>query len=352
MRSFVDLDRTFGGQPRELSALLARIDTGRGQERLFLDQQPELLKQLSHDARIESITASNAIEGIVVESDRAERIADKTPRFRNRNEQEFAGYRDAIDTLLGQESSEPLSVPLVLHLHRLLFRYSGGRGGYLKTDPNLIVSYERGRREIVFEPPPPEETEFLLTELVERYEAAKKADEAHPLVLVGALILDLLAIHPVADGNGRLARLTTTHEMLACGYGVARYASVEQRIFESKNAYYAALYESQRDWHDGHHDIWPWIAYLVEVIGEAYDDFEDQVASASLPTGSKQEQVRDYVVDRGPAIFRRRDVERALPGISTATIRLVLGQLREEGLIEADSAGPGAVWRRRDPASG
>jgi hypothetical protein len=33
MRSFVDLDRTFGSQPRELGAGLARIDTGKGQER-------------------------------------------------------------------------------------------------------------------------------------------------------------------------------------------------------------------------------------------------------------------------------------------------------------------------------
>jgi hypothetical protein len=40
MWSFVDLDRTFGSQPRELGAALARIDTGKGQERLFQDQKP------------------------------------------------------------------------------------------------------------------------------------------------------------------------------------------------------------------------------------------------------------------------------------------------------------------------
>lgn len=100
MRSFVDLDKTFGSQPRALGAILARIDTGRGQERLSEDQRPELLGQLAEHARIASITASNAIEGVVVSSDRAERIAEGSHRYRNRNEREFAGYRDAIDMLM------------------------------------------------------------------------------------------------------------------------------------------------------------------------------------------------------------------------------------------------------------
>ena len=76
MYSFIDLDRTLSGQPRELGALLARIDTSRGQERLFGDQMPELLHSLSEHARIASITASNAIEGVIVSEDRAERIAE------------------------------------------------------------------------------------------------------------------------------------------------------------------------------------------------------------------------------------------------------------------------------------
>ncbi len=115
------------------------------------------------------------------------------------------------------DTYEPLTIPFVLHLHRLLFNHADGNGGHLKTDQNLIVSYESGRREVVFTPPPPEETEFLLGELLVRYEDAKREGRTHPLVLIGALILDFLAIHPVADGNGRLARLLTTYEMLSRG---------------------------------------------------------------------------------------------------------------------------------------
>lgn len=346
MLSFIDIDRTFSNQPRELGAILARIDTGRGQEQLFLDQRPELLKRLSENARIASITASNAIEGVIVERERAERIAEGAPRFRNRSEQEFAGYRDAVDGLMRADTYDALTVPFVLHLHRQMFAYSGGRGGYLKTDENLIVSYESGEREVVFAPPPPEETEFLLTELFARYNDMKAEGQTHPLVLVGALIVDFLAIHPVADGNGRLARLITTHELLAQGYGVARYISLEQRIFESKNTYYDRLYRSQRRWREGEHDIWPWTTYLARVVADAYADFEQRLAASDEPEGSKQDRVRRYILEQAPALFRRRDIERALPEVSPATIRLVINALRDSKQIVPEGAGPSARWRR------
>jgi Fic family protein len=346
MRSFIDLDRSFDGQPRELGASLARIDTGKGQERLFEDQLPELLKQLSEHARVASITASNAIENVVLTAERAERIAEGSPRFRNRNEKEFAGYRDAVEWLMRLDSYESLSVPLILDLHRLLFHHVDGHGGYLKRDQNLIVSYESGRRELLFTPPDEQETPNLLTELVVRYEEAKREGRTHPLILISALIIDFLAIHPVADGNGRLARLLTTHELLAAGYGVARYVSIEQRIYEAKNAYYASLYESQRGWHESEHSIWPWTTYLVRILDGAYEDFKSRVAAADEEAGSKQDRVRNFIVEHAPREFRTRDVQRALPGISSATIRLVLNELRDAHEIKSEGSGSGARWHR------
>ena len=186
---------------------------------------------------------------------------------------------------------------------------------------------------MVFTPPPPEETEYLLTELFARYNEAKAEERAHPLVLVAAMVLDFLAIHPFADGNGRLARLLTTYELLAQGYGVARYVSIEQSIYESKNTYYARLHESQRGWHDGVHNLWPWTSYLTSILADAYDSFEQRVAAAGEDAGSKQERVRNYILTQAPPNFRKRDIERALPGVSTATIRLVLNEFRDSQRI-------------------
>ena len=354
MRSFVDLNRTFGSQPVRLGARLARLDVGRGREAVYRDQLPELLRVLAEETRVASITASSAIEGVTVDPSRIEglsREGAEPRRFRNRNEREFAGYRDAMDEIMRAATLEPISVPYILHLHRRLFGYTEGGGGQLKTEQNLIASYEHGHREILFTPPSPREAPFLLSELVDRYWSASETQAAHPILLIAGFVLDFLAIHPVADGNGRLARLLTTHGLLEGGYGVARYASVEQRMFETKNAYYAALYESQRQWHEGMHDVWPWTEYLVGVLEDSYDDFESRVAARrSLAGMSKQGRVREYVLHHASVTFRLRDIRSALPGISDPTIRLVLNELRREGSVAIDEAiggsGPRAAWRR------
>ena len=325
--------------------MLARIDTGRGQEQLYLDQSPQLLERLAEDARIESITASNRIEGINVDPERAQKLANKKLKFRNRSEKEFAGYRDALDELTQGHNSEPLSVPFILHLHRQIFQYSGGRGGHLKSDPNRIVSRQSGTAEVIFEPASPEETPVLLEELIDRYNQAKEDGSAHHLILLGAFVVDFLAIHPVADGNGRLARLITTRELLANGYGVSRYVSLEQRILNTKNAYYSSLYESQKGWHDGEQQIWPFVTYLLSVLSDAYGAFEERRASeTSSVLGSKQDRIRTHVLQRGSSDFSRNEVERAFPDISVATIRLVLNQLRSEGAIKSDGNGRSARW--------
>ena len=329
--------------------VLSRIDIGRGREELYGDQVPELLQSLANQTKIASVSASSAIEGVTVDPGRAERIieAGALTRLRNRNEREFAGYRDALDAITSVTRQEPMSVPLILRVHRDLFRHTAGRGGYLKTDDNMIVSYEEGRHEVLFEPPPWQRTEWFLTELVDRYNTAVAADDAHPIVLCAAFILDLLAIHPVADGNGRVARILTTQQLLARGYGVPRYVSIEQRVYETRNAYYDALYQSQRNWHDNEHSIWPWTEYLAGVLAESYDAFEAGIAAArGLGALSKQERVRVWALDHAPPVFRLRDVRRALPGISDQTIGLVLRRLRDEGRFRSTEDGPNSSWHR------
>lgn len=349
MRSFQDPDRTFSGQPPALGALLQRVDVGSGHQELYENQLPQLLRKLARQTKVESITASNAIEGVEVDAARAEVLAgENPPRFRNRGEREFAGYADALDGLMREPELRPLTLPRLLEFHRKMLAHTDVRGGVLKREDNKIANRDPdGSTSIIFEPPPFTETEGLTTGLCSSYGYSLENRVAHPLVLLSAFVLDLLAIHPVTDGNGRMSRLAATHELVRLGYGVARYVSVEQRIYESKNAYYVALEQSQRNWHRGDHDIWPWTQYLVSILAESYDDFEQRVAAGrGSVVGTKQERVRRWVLDEAPKEFRFADVRKAVVGVGDQTIRLTLRALRDEGAIESIGTGRGAHWRR------
>jgi Fic family protein len=350
MRSFANLDRLVGQVPADVVMRLRAIDTGRGSEALYRNQLPALLTELANRARIQSITASSAIEGVVVaDAERAARIIDDKARvLRNRSEQELAGYRKALDYLF-KEDWRPLNVGLVLHVHRLLWSETSMEGGHLKTADNLVVDRSPdGSVEVRFVPVPATQTEFYLADLIDRYREAQQGGRHHPVLLVGLFVLDLLVIHPFADGNGRVARALTNALLLDAGHEVCRWVSLEQFIADSADSYYEALLRSTHDWHGDAADPWPWLSYFVTILADAYGAFARRAASERT-SGTKQERVREYIVEHAAPVFRLAEVRTALPGVSDQTIRLVLEQLKAEQAVAPEGAGRGAIWRKMPP---
>ncbi len=346
--SFTNPGRTFGGMPPEIGELLRRVDVGAGRQELYENQLPALLQQLARQTRVESIRASVAIEGVEVEPGRAARLLEPNrPKFRDRDEQEFGGYADAIEALMQQKELTVIGPLDLLTLHRQLFKFTEIDGGHWKTEDNLIMSREDvgGPRRKIFQPPPWQETEDRMVSLCSAYEYAIEKPVAHKLVVLAAFIVDLLAIHPFEDGNGRVARLATTHELLRLDYGVARYISVEQLIYDTKNSYYTALETSQQGWLTGEHEIWSWVRYLTTILGDAYDAFENRVAAErGGPKMSKRARARHWVETAANDPFRFRDAKQALPGISEKTIRNELDAMKTERLLRREGWGAGARW--------
>jgi Fic family protein len=347
MRSFADLDTVIGRVPARVVTRLSDIDFGRGSEALYQDQMPGLLTELADRTRVQSITASSAIEGVVVaDAGRAERIINRrTSTLRNRSEQELAGYRDAQDYLF-QDDWRPLNAGLILHLHRLLFAHTAMHGGAFKTEDNLVVDRSPdGSTTVRFKPVPAARTPFAVDSLIGRYHQAVASGEHHPVLLTGLYILDFLVIHPFVDGNGRVARLLTSAMLSEHGYTVGRYVSLEHAVADSADAYYRALLESTHGWHHGTADPWPWLSYFSNVIADAYAVFADRAASAKSP-GTKQQRVRQHILRHAPDRFRLADLRTAVPGVSDQTIRLVLEQLKNEGQVRSDGTGRAATWTR------
>ncbi len=351
MRSFADLDALIGLVPAQVVARLSAIDIGRGSEALYRDQMPGLLTELADRARVVSITASSAIEGVIVaDADRAQRIINRQAgTLRNRSEQELAGYRDAQDYLF-QQNWRPLNAGLILHLHRLVFAHTAVPGGAFKAEDNLVVDRSPdGSTTVRFKPVSAASTPFAIGDLIQRYEQAVAAGGHHPVLLTGLFVLDLLVIHPFEDGNGRVARLLTGAMLGDHGYTVGRYVSLEQAIAESADAYYQALLDSTHGWHEGTADPWPWLRFFTSVIADAYTVFANR-AVAAQGAGTKQHRVREHVLRHAPTTFRLADLRTAVPGVSDQTFRLVLEQLRREGKVRANGTGRSATWTRTNTA--
>lgn len=183
MHSFVDLERVLGAVPAPVVMTLRDIDRGQGSEGLYVNQVPDLLNR----ARVASITASSTMEGVVVKnrSRAAAIIADKPIELRTRSEQELAGYREALDDLFS-EDWRPLNVGLLLHVHRLLFAKTKATGGTFKASGNLVVDRSPdGVQTVRFKPVPAARTEHYAAQLIDRYVDAVKANQHHPVLLIG-----------------------------------------------------------------------------------------------------------------------------------------------------------------------
>lgn len=327
-------------------ATLRQLGTYRGRQELYERQRPEVLAGLRTDAAIESTESSNRIEGIVVARARLDKLVKGQAQPRTRSEQEVAGYRDVLNLIHESARDMPVSVNVVLQLHKTIHRYLPGEGGHWKLTDNEIVERDTGGKitRVRFKPVTAVATPQAMRDLVTDYIEARDSGQHEPLVLVPLFLLDFLCIHPFTDGNGRVSRLLMLQLLYQFGYEVGRYISLERIIEESKETYYEALAAGSTGWHKNHHDVGPWIDYFWGTLLRAHGEFEERVGSIPRGKGSKGQQVI-AAVERRITPFRISDLEKDCPGVSRERIRMVLRQLKEQGKLEITGRGPGARWR-------
>lgn len=348
MMTFRDLDRRFDFTPSTIGRQLSEIDVARGRQEAFQRQNPAVLKSLIEIARIQSVESSNAIENVTAPPKRiAELVADKTTP-QNRSEAEIAGYRAVLDGIHANAANIPFRSSIVEQLHRDLYQFTGVRAGrWKRTDNEIAEVRPDGTRVVWFVPLEAHRTPEAMRELHERFERARDASSYyHHLILVGSYTLDFLCIHPFSDGNGRMSRLLTLLLLYQAGYEVGRFMSLEKLIEDSRESYYEALFASSQGWHEGTHDSWPWLSYLLGTLVAAYRTFEARVETVSGGRGSKREAIKGFVRSRISDELTVEDVRRAVPTASDVYIREQLRALKKLGVLDQQGSGPKARWVR------
>jgi Fic family protein len=284
----------------DLVKLIAEIDEFKGRWESLKILSPDRLIALRKVATIESVGSSTRIEGAKLTDAQVETLLSDVAikSFKTRDEQEVAGYAEAMDLVFEAFADLRLTENHIRQLHQVLLRHSGKderhRGSY-KTLPNNVAAFDADGREIgiVFETTPPFDTAREMEALVAWVRKVLEEEALHPLLIAAVFIVTFLAIHPFQDGNGRLSRVLTTLLLLRAGYAYVPYASLERVIEENKDLYYKALRRTQTTLKATTPDWEPWIGFFLRCLKKQKDslavrleraahDDEDELSALSL----------------------------------------------------------------------
>lgn len=330
----------------DVLSLIAAIYKEVGKQELYLKQQPQALEKLVEIARIQSTQSSNAIEGIVTTSTRIKALVEEKTTPRNRDEQEIAGYRDALNIIHESFDAIPITRNYILQLHKIMYSHMNNPlAGETKNVQNYIsATYPDGHTEILFTPLSPFETPEALDKICAEYNRVIGNFEVEPLIAIPFFIHDFLCIHPFNDGNGRMSRLLTALLLYRSGFFVGKYISLEAKIAKSKDLYYDALSASQHGWHDGTEDAVPFIKYLLGTILAAYKDFEERF---SIVEGKQSalEMVRKASLQK-IGRFTKQDMRELCPSLSLSSVEGALRKMVAAGEIKREGVGKATCYYR------
>ncbi len=263
---------------QDLVKLVAEIDEFKGRWEALKTLSPDRLSALRKVATVESIGSSTRIEGAKLTDTQVEDLLSniKIQSFKTRDEQEVAGYAEAMDLVFQAYEDMRLTENHISQLHLTLLRHSNKderhRGSYKKLR-NDVVAFDADGKElgVVFETATPFDTPREMEGLVAWTKKAIDEESLHPLLIVAVFVVQFLAIHPFQDGNGRLSRVLTTLLLLRAGYVYVPYASLERVIEENKDLYYKALRRTQGTLKDDKPDWEPWVGFFLRSLKKQKD---------------------------------------------------------------------------------
>ncbi|MBI9015904.1 MAG: Fic family protein [Phycisphaerae bacterium] len=333
--------------PTSSSWYLTDLGEALGKQKLFTRQAPQKLKTLREHAIIESAVSSNRIEGIEINKSRIGTVVFGKSLLRDRNEEEIRGYRQALELIHKDSSNLSISEKTILGLHKLTRGDIWGAGKYKEKQSDIIEKYPDGTERIRFKTIAPDLVPEYMDNTLELWDDCLKERWVPPLIALAAFNLDFLCIHPFRDGNGRVSRLLFLLQSYHIGYEVGRYISLERLIEQNKERYYETLEQSSKGWHEGKHDPWPYINYVLSIFNLACKEFEERVGRTVSEKGAKTAIIKSSIEHKN-GLFAVSELQLNCPDISIDMIRTVLKQLKSDGLVDCTGLGRGAKWQKTE----
>lgn len=325
----------------EILRLISEIDEFKGKWTALKNLSPERLRVLRRVATIESVGSSTRIEGVKLTDREVETLLSGLQQysFKSRDEEEVAGYAEAMDLIFENWREIDLSENHIKQIHSVLLKFSSKdvshRGEYKKF-PNNVVAFDENGKEIgvVFETVSPFDTPKEMERLVSWTNEAVEEKSVHQLLIIAVFVVCFLAIHPFQDGNGRLSRVLTTLLLLRFGYEYVPYSSLESVIEDNKDLYYKSLRQTQKTFLDGETDWEKWCGFFLKCLKKQKDKLaakleREKIIARDLPKLS--EEILGLLREHGKLGIAEME---SLTGANRNTLKVRLRELVKENFIE------------------
>lgn len=214
---------------------------------------------------LQEARASSEIENIFTTTDELYRSLNAESAEISPHAKEVLHYNEAL--WFGAErlrESRALTADLAIELVKMLKTDIEGVRGH--PGANLM---NRATGEVVYTPPDgAKRLRSLLANLEQFINTAE--DGLDPLVKLAVLHYQFEAIHPFADGNGRVSRAIADLALARADGSAQRFYSMSARIEAEKKHYYRALEQAQK----GSLDITAWLVWFLGCLDRAFQDAE------------------------------------------------------------------------------
>ena len=251
------------------------------------------------------------------------------------------------------QKKKPITEKTLLKIHELVTDKTLPKEqfGHYRMGPIFVVRQRFGLPyETVYTGPGTKDVPCLCSDFIEWLQESEK-ENINPVIVAGIAHLEIAAIHPFNDGNGRTARAMATLILYQRGYDFRRLFALEDYYNKERAKYYTAI-NVGKNYQERKTDITSWLEYFVKGFKEEIDNVKAQVISLSLKKINDDMESKIYLdkdqlklldfLDQVGRITAKDAID--VLNCPKRTVQLKLSQLKKLGIIIQIGKGPSSAY--------
>lgn len=212
--------------------------------------------------------------------------------------------------------------------------------GVYKKAPNAVFK----GREVIYRPPPPEAAPILTRGLL-AWIGSTQARKEHVLVVAAVVHHRLVSIHPVMDGNGRLARALESWVLYRKGFDTHHIFALDEFFETDRPRYYWQIQKVRKE----ADNLTSWLEYVAEGVVETLRKTQRRIQVLRAGTRAK----RILLNRQQEQILRTLGAVASMPGgemaialkISRSNFSKLMKPLVKAGLVAKAGSTKSASYR-------